>query len=181
MRRMPSHRERRQPNLIDKFLTLRKIESNDLVPRRWFIPPWPLHFASPMMTRTLTVVDPRIAIRGHVHQLHILCKFARGRSIIASRPSFQTAFGGRGDPGERRAPDVPPGSLRSVRDDGAPLTPGLAVANGVRGRRNPLKRLDFVEGKKLRIFLSLAWIFLPPAWILLPPLRVEGELGGGHS
>jgi len=29
--------------------------------------------ASPMMTRTLTAVDPRTAIRGHVHQLHILC------------------------------------------------------------------------------------------------------------
>ncbi len=28
--------------------------------------------ASPMVTRTLTVVDPRTAIRGHVRQLHIV-------------------------------------------------------------------------------------------------------------
>ena len=28
--------------------------------------------ASPMVTRTLTAVDPRTAIRGHVRQLHIL-------------------------------------------------------------------------------------------------------------
>src|SRR5208283_1873282 len=36
----------------------------------------------------------------------------------------------------------------------------LAVTNGVRGRPNPLKRLD---SRKER-----AWIFLPLAWIFLP-------------
>jgi hypothetical protein len=33
----------------------------------------------------------------------------------------------RGDPGERRAPDVSLDRFAYARDDGAPLTPGLAV------------------------------------------------------
>ncbi len=41
-------------------------------PERWFIPPWSLHFASPIATRTLTAADPRTAIRGHARQLPIL-------------------------------------------------------------------------------------------------------------
>jgi len=40
-------------------------------PERWFITPWSLLFASPIVTRTLTAGDPRTAIRGHVRQLHI--------------------------------------------------------------------------------------------------------------
>ena len=39
--------------------------------------------------------------------------------------------------------------------------------NGVRGRRNPLKRLD-LRKERAWIFLPMAWIFLPKAWIFLP-------------
>ena len=64
-----SRRERRQRNLIDKFLTFRKNSLMIWSPEGWFIPPW---FAR----RTQTVVDPRTAIltaiRGHMRQLHIL-------------------------------------------------------------------------------------------------------------
>jgi len=118
-------------------------------PERWFIPPWSLLFASPIVTRTPTAVDPPTAIRGHLRQLHII---------------YMILFASDG---------------RKRKD-------------GMRDRRNPLKRLDFIERKTLDFaspgldFPSLrlgflfpkTWIFLPPAWIFLPPLRAEGELSG---
>ncbi len=42
VRRIASHRERRQPKLIDKFLTFRKCGLMIWSPERWFLPPWPL-------------------------------------------------------------------------------------------------------------------------------------------
>src|SRR5208337_767416 len=81
-----------------------------------------------------------------------------------------------------------PGSLRPARDDGAPLTPGLAVTKWREGSAQPFEKARFAERKELGfcfpwlgfsfpkawIFLPWAWIFLQTAWIFLPPLRAEG-------
>ncbi len=72
MRRMASHRERRQPKLINKFLTFRKITAYYLVSRKMVHSAMVASIASRILTRTLTAVDPRTAIRGHVRQLHII-------------------------------------------------------------------------------------------------------------
>ncbi len=67
-----SRRKRRQPKRINKFLTFRKIAVNDLVSRKMVHSAMVTSIASPIVTRTVTAVDPRTAIRGHVRQLHIL-------------------------------------------------------------------------------------------------------------
>jgi len=72
VRRMASHRERRQRNLINKFLTFRKMWSSYLVSRKMVHSAMVASIASPIVTRTPTAVDPRTAIRGHLRQLHIL-------------------------------------------------------------------------------------------------------------
>ncbi len=99
VRRMASHRERCQRKLINKLLTFRKIAGLMIwSPERSFIPPWSLLFASPIVTRTPTAVDPRTAIRGHVRQLHTLYMILIPRRRRSKKTKWDNGIGGRRNP-----------------------------------------------------------------------------------
>ncbi len=63
-------------------------------PERWFIPPSSLLFASPIATRTLTVVDPRTAVGQPVRPLPILYMILIHMMLFRQRRPRKTKWPG---------------------------------------------------------------------------------------
>jgi hypothetical protein len=112
---MASHRERRQPKRIDKFLTFRKIWSNYLVSRKMVHSAMVASIAGPMVTRTLP--SSQLNILYLILMILIpMMLFRRERPKKKERPRNSQARAGRSmfeepAPFQRPRPEAPQSGL----------------------------------------------------------------------